>query len=89
VAAVDTDEEGPTQSVAWIHLWVKRITLTTPAVWAISRPMCYLPKCWPRGRLKPVEEYPLGFCLVVSHEMLAVLPFTVVLQQYTLVTLGP
>jgi hypothetical protein len=51
--------------------------------------VCYLPKCWPRERLKPVEEYPPELFLVVSNEMLALLPFPAVLRDYTLVTLGP
>jgi hypothetical protein len=50
---------------------------------------CYLPKCWPPERLKPVEEFPPGLFLVVSHEMLALLLFPVALRDYTLVTLDP
>jgi hypothetical protein len=39
--------------------------------------------------MKPVEEFPLGLFRVDSHEMLARLPFPVVLRDYTLVTIGP
>jgi hypothetical protein len=48
-----------------------------------------LPKCWPHERLKPVEEYPPGLFLVVFDEMLVLLPFPVVLRDYTLVATGP
>jgi hypothetical protein len=51
--------------------------------------VCYLPKCWTRERLKPVEESPPGLFLVVSPERLTLLPFPVALRDYTLVTLGP
>lgn len=39
--------------------------------------------------LKLVEEYSLGLFVVVSPELLALLPFPVVLRDYTLVTLDP
>jgi hypothetical protein len=35
------------------------------------------------------REIPSRLFLVVSHEMLALLPFPVVLRDYTSVTLGP
>jgi hypothetical protein len=51
--------------------------------------VCYLPKCWPPERLKPVKEFPPVLFLVVSHEMVALLQFLVVLRDCTLATLGP
>jgi hypothetical protein len=51
--------------------------------------LCYSSKCWPRERLKPVEEFPPGLFLVVFAEMLALLPFPVSLRDCALVTLGP
>ena len=38
----------------------------------------------PRG-----EQFPQGLFLVVSAEMLALLPFAVILRDYSLVALGP
>ena len=49
--------------------------------------LCYLPKCWPRPRLKPVEKFPPGLFLVVSAEMLGLLPFPLDFRDYRLVTL--
>jgi hypothetical protein len=39
--------------------------------------------------MKPGEESPPGLFLVVSAEMLVLLPFPVVLRDYTFVTIGP
>jgi hypothetical protein len=39
--------------------------------------------------LKSVAEFSPGFCVVVFHGMLALVPFPVFLRAYTLVTLGP
>jgi hypothetical protein len=48
-----------------------------------------LAQCWPREKLKPVEEFPPGLFRVIFAEMLALLPFSVALGDYTLVTLDP
>jgi hypothetical protein len=48
----------------------------------------YFPVCWPLEKLKRVEQFPSGLFLVVSREMLALLPFPLVLRHYTHVTLG-
>jgi hypothetical protein len=48
-----------------------------------------LQESWPRKRLKLVKEYPPGLFLVVFDEMLTLLPFPVVLRDYTLVATGP
>jgi hypothetical protein len=55
----------------------------------VAESLCCLPKCWLCERLEPVEKIPPGLFLVVSAEMLVLLPFPVVLQDYTLVTLDP
>jgi hypothetical protein len=43
--------------------------------------LCYLLKCWPRERLKPVAKFAPGLFLVVSTEMLALLPFACVSSE--------